>query len=392
MDKILLSTDIGSDIDDALALLVMLNHPEINLRGIYTVNGDVDSRSFIARHMVKLAKKNIPVGQGTSLSVGAEVPPYSHGEKYLVDWSYIDEKRMNEENPREVIFISPEKEGIIPNGVEHLARRLEKEKQVVFSIAPLTDIALLLRDYPRAAQNIEKLYFMGCRLPAEETMEHNIRYDALAAQQVLSSDIPITIIPGDVCDQYQMPTALAENMKQSPVGKYVARMLDAFVGAELALAFGRRIINNEGLPKILRDTVKICPEKNAGLSAEEVYQLHQSKERILENLDVEAAYCDPKDFWKSYQTLIAQLRNPRYGYTIGEIMARELESLIPRDVSIADVYVPYCYLHPDKLRTERMTLTSDNHGKTIVYPGDKLEVVRDLDWTHFQQFLQEWIK
>ena len=46
--KILFSTDIGSDPDDALALLAMLNHPEIDLKGIYTVNGLVDFRSFIA--------------------------------------------------------------------------------------------------------------------------------------------------------------------------------------------------------------------------------------------------------------------------------------------------------------------------------------------------------
>src|SRR3989344_3421317 len=206
--KILLSTDIGSDIDDALALLVMLNHPEIDLQGVYTVNGDVNSRSFIARHMVKLAKKDIPVGSGSSQPLGAEVAPYSHGERDLVDYLYVDEKRTDEENPREVIFIPSEKASIITNGIEHLAGQLEKEKHIIFSIAPLTDIALLLRDYPHAAENIERLYFMGCRLPAQETMEHNIRYDALAAQQVLSSNIPITIIPGNVCSQYRMPTNL----------------------------------------------------------------------------------------------------------------------------------------------------------------------------------------
>ena len=57
--KIILSTDIGSDVDDALSLLAMLNHPEINLEGIYTVNGDVDSRSRIAKHIVDLSGNNI---------------------------------------------------------------------------------------------------------------------------------------------------------------------------------------------------------------------------------------------------------------------------------------------------------------------------------------------
>ena len=52
--KILVSTDIGSDVDDALALNVMLKHSGFNVEGIYTVNGDVNSRALIARHMVSL--------------------------------------------------------------------------------------------------------------------------------------------------------------------------------------------------------------------------------------------------------------------------------------------------------------------------------------------------
>ena len=64
--KVLVSTDIGSDIDDALSLLVMLNSG-INLEGVYTVNGDVDSRSFITHHLLKLAGKDISQGTATLL-------------------------------------------------------------------------------------------------------------------------------------------------------------------------------------------------------------------------------------------------------------------------------------------------------------------------------------
>src|SRR3989344_8790453 len=53
-NKILLSTDIGSDIDDALALRIMLEEPSIKLHGIYVVNGDVTSRAMLARHMTAL--------------------------------------------------------------------------------------------------------------------------------------------------------------------------------------------------------------------------------------------------------------------------------------------------------------------------------------------------
>ena len=93
-----------------------------------------------------------------------------------------------------------EKVGIDPNGVEHLAEKLSGGKHTVFSIAPLTNLALILRDHPQSVRNIERLFVMGARFPEGEK-EHNFRYDSQAAQEVLDSDISITIIPSDVCNR-----------------------------------------------------------------------------------------------------------------------------------------------------------------------------------------------
>ena len=84
VNRILLSTDIGSDIDDALCLLSMLNHPDINLQGIYTVNGDVNSRSYIARHMVNLRGARIPVIRGEQKPIAADTKPYTYYESLLI--------------------------------------------------------------------------------------------------------------------------------------------------------------------------------------------------------------------------------------------------------------------------------------------------------------------
>ena len=89
MKRILVSTDIGSDIDDALTLLIILNHPGIDLAGIYTVNGDVDSRCYIAKRMVELAGIDVAVCRGTSNPLGALVKPYSWFENWLIDSVYI---------------------------------------------------------------------------------------------------------------------------------------------------------------------------------------------------------------------------------------------------------------------------------------------------------------
>jgi len=48
---IVLDTDIGDDIDDALALALVLHSPEINVQGVTTVFGDTQKRAQLARHI-----------------------------------------------------------------------------------------------------------------------------------------------------------------------------------------------------------------------------------------------------------------------------------------------------------------------------------------------------
>jgi inosine-uridine nucleoside N-ribohydrolase len=46
--KLILGTDIGSDIDDALCLTYLLSHPDCELLGITTVTGEADKRAMLA--------------------------------------------------------------------------------------------------------------------------------------------------------------------------------------------------------------------------------------------------------------------------------------------------------------------------------------------------------
>lgn len=63
--KILLDTDIGSDIDDALCLAYLLAKPECELLGITTVSGEADKRAMMASAMCKIAGKHIPNRPGS---------------------------------------------------------------------------------------------------------------------------------------------------------------------------------------------------------------------------------------------------------------------------------------------------------------------------------------
>jgi len=62
--KILLDTDIGSDIDDAVCLAYLLANPDCDLLGITTVTGDTVKRASMASVLCKIAGRNIPIHPG----------------------------------------------------------------------------------------------------------------------------------------------------------------------------------------------------------------------------------------------------------------------------------------------------------------------------------------
>src|SRR5437868_6839058 len=63
---VLLDTDIGDDIDDALALALVLSSPELELRGVTTVAGDAHTRALIVcRFLHAAGRKEVPVASGS---------------------------------------------------------------------------------------------------------------------------------------------------------------------------------------------------------------------------------------------------------------------------------------------------------------------------------------
>lgn len=72
MKKILLDTDIGTDIDDALALCYLLSNPECELLGITTVTGEPEKRALLAQKICFTYNKNIPIYPGLSTSLNKD--------------------------------------------------------------------------------------------------------------------------------------------------------------------------------------------------------------------------------------------------------------------------------------------------------------------------------
>jgi purine nucleosidase len=76
---ILVDTDIGSDIDDALALLLLLHLEDVALLGITTVYGNVALRAKIARRILEAAGQAVPVVVGTGVPMSSPLPVWHMG-------------------------------------------------------------------------------------------------------------------------------------------------------------------------------------------------------------------------------------------------------------------------------------------------------------------------
>jgi purine nucleosidase len=177
-----LDTDIGTDVDDILALTLMARTPEYNLRGVTTVYGDTTLRARMAGYVLQqLGRTDVAVAPGSQDTLaGDEVWWGGHegdGIPGLAD-----------------VAVDASRDGValLCDLAREHAGRLD-----VFAIGPLTNIAKAIQADPSFAPSIRHLYIMGGAYRMEQP-EHNIKSDALAAHVVFSSGIPITVCGLDV--------------------------------------------------------------------------------------------------------------------------------------------------------------------------------------------------
>ena len=188
---ILLDTDIGTDIDDAFAVALILRSPELDLLGVTTVSGDTQARARLAAKMLwEAGRRGVPVAAGES---GKPLP--------------IEQTRWAEG------FGSPQL--LHEAAVDFLKKQFEKRpgKITLVAIGPLTNIAALLRQYPAVAGKIKRIALMGGAIAhgygnnPQPVPEYNFYADAPAAQIVFASGVPILMAPLDVTAMLQMSSA-----------------------------------------------------------------------------------------------------------------------------------------------------------------------------------------
>jgi purine nucleosidase len=173
-DKILLDTDIGSDIDDAVCLAYLLAQPRCELLGVTTVTGEATRRAMLASALCRAAGADVPILQGaeTTLAGGPSPQAEAPQAERLAGWDH---------------------ETRFPAGgaVEFLSRtiRAHPGEVTLLAIGPLTNVALLFAHDPEVAPLLKSLVLMGGRFTTDGGPEWNVECDPEAAAAVYAAPV-----------------------------------------------------------------------------------------------------------------------------------------------------------------------------------------------------------
>jgi len=193
--------DVDTGVDDALAILLALRSPAMDVRAITCVAGNADVDQVVANTLRVLdaaSAPDIPVARGMTRPLVEPPRParHVHGEDGMGDLSLPRSQR------------SPV--GI--HAVELLRATLASatEPITLIPLAPLTNIAVLVRTYPELLDRIDRIVLMGGAAAvgnATAAAEFNVWHDPEAAAIVLDSGVPTTMYGLDVFYEPVVPVA-----------------------------------------------------------------------------------------------------------------------------------------------------------------------------------------
>jgi purine nucleosidase len=181
--SVIFDTDIGTDIDDAYALVALMHRPELRVLGVTTVSGDAVARARLAAKLMQVAG-----------STWASVPVYaglSGTTQYMkqVEWAQG--------------FTSPSLHAA--GGVDFMRREINARpgEITLIAVGELTNVAALLDSEPGIAKKIRAISLMGGSIyrgyapGSKPEPEWNIKSNAAAARTVFTSGVPLLVAPLD---------------------------------------------------------------------------------------------------------------------------------------------------------------------------------------------------
>jgi inosine-uridine nucleoside N-ribohydrolase len=228
--EVLIDTDpamgtVGADPEDALAITMALASPEVTVRAVACVQGNVPVRHSLAnaRHLLELlGRRDVPVAAGSERPLlGARRPQ--------------QERWLAETNGWERLLPAAERPYASPRAVEVILRAArESDGLTIVAIGPLTNIAAALVADPELPSLLERIVVMGGAFEAPgnitPTAEFNFFMDPEAAQIVLDAGLRPELIGLDVCHQTHLTHEQVAAVEfKTPLGRFLQRACAAWL-------------------------------------------------------------------------------------------------------------------------------------------------------------------
>jgi inosine-uridine nucleoside N-ribohydrolase len=218
---ILIDCDPGHD--DAIALLLALASPEVELLGVTTVAGNQTVEKTTAnalRVLELLGREDVEVARGAGRPLVREpfVAAYVHGETGL-DGPDLPGARGS---------------AVARAADDFLAERILASERPVTLVptGPLTNVALLLARRLDAAERLERIVLMGGAIAegnVTPAAEFNVWADPEAAHRVFESGLDVTMVGLDVTHKALVAQRHKEELRRAGrVGRVVAELLDFY--------------------------------------------------------------------------------------------------------------------------------------------------------------------
>lgn len=213
MRDFLIDTDTASD--DAVALIMALRAPEVRVRAITTVAGNVGLAQATrnALYTVELCGADVAVHEGAAQPLRRPHEPadWFHGADGLGDHGYPPPRRAASAEPAAAAILRHSRE--VPG-------------LTLVTLGPLTNIAVALLEDPGLAGRVGRLVLMGgapcCEGNVTPAAEYNIWCDPEAARIVLRSGVPIDLVGWHLC-RHEAALGPAEIAQMGELGTPLAR-------------------------------------------------------------------------------------------------------------------------------------------------------------------------
>jgi purine nucleosidase len=181
---VILDTDIGDDIDDAFALALALQSPELRILGVTTTYGDTELRArLVDRYLRAVGRTDIPVAAGVAT-------PHSN----VFTQAAYAEREPDRKHPDGIAFLLDQ-------------IRSHPGQITLIGIGPLTNVQAAIERDPATFRKLKRVVIMGGSIyrgydnkdgvKMQPDAEWNIKCDPAGAKALLASGVPVFMMPLD---------------------------------------------------------------------------------------------------------------------------------------------------------------------------------------------------